>query len=92
LYGVPVTDLSPFRAIRRDLLLSLDMREMIYGWPTEMTVKAARSGARIVEAPASWLPRRGGKSKVGGTLRGTILSGAQIIGVTLRYARWRPRG
>jgi rSAM/selenodomain-associated transferase 1 len=86
LYGVSVTDLSPYRAIRRDLLLKLGMQEMTYGWPTEMTVKAARHGIRIVEAPVSWHKRREGESKVGGTLRGTALAAWYILGVTLRYS------
>ena len=76
LYHIPVTDLGPYRAIRRDLLLSLDMQEMTYGWPTEMMVKAARRGASILEVPVSFHPRRSGRSKVSGTLRGTVLGGA----------------
>jgi glycosyltransferase involved in cell wall biosynthesis len=89
-YRMDVTDLGPYRAIRRDLLESLAMREMTYGWPTEMMVKAARRGARIIEAPVSFHPRRSGKSKVSGTLRGTLLAARYILGVTLRYA-WAPR-
>jgi glycosyltransferase involved in cell wall biosynthesis len=91
LYGLRVTDLGPFRAVRRDLLRSLDMREMTFAWPTEMTVKAARRRARIVEVPVGWHPRRAGESKVGGTLRGTLLAGMQIISVTVRHVFWRPR-
>ena len=86
LYGLSVTDLGPYRAVRRSLLMSLDMREMTYGWPTEMMVKAARRQARIVEVPVSFHPRRAGRSKISGTLRGTILAGWFILGVTLRYA------
>jgi len=88
LYGLPVTDLGPYRAIRRSLLETLDMREMTYGWPTEMMVKAARQGARIVEVPVSFHTRQAGRSKISGTLRGTILAGWYILGVTLRYA-WK---
>jgi glycosyltransferase involved in cell wall biosynthesis len=88
LYGLTLTDLGPYRAIRRSLLESLEMREMTYGWPTEMTVKAARGGARIVEVPVSYHSRRAGRSKVSGTLRGTLLAAWFILGVTLRYA-WR---
>jgi glycosyltransferase involved in cell wall biosynthesis len=90
LYGVRVTDLGPYRAIRRDLLLALEMGEMTYGWPTEMTVKAARHQACIVEVPVSWHPRRAGASKVSGTLRGTVLAAYYILGTTLRYTLWRP--
>ena len=86
LYRVAVTDLGPYRAIRRELLLGLEMSEMTYGWPTEMMVKAARSHARIHEVPVSYAPRRAGKSKVSGSLRGSLLAGWHILGVTLRYA------
>ena len=51
LYGLPVTDLSPFRAIRKETVLALNMREMTFGWPTEMMVKAARAGYRLEEIP-----------------------------------------
>lgn len=87
LYGLRVTDLGPFRAIRRDTLLSFNMQEMTFGWPTEMTVKAARRHLRIVEVPVSFHPRRAGQSKVSGTVRGTLLAGYHILNVTLRYAR-----
>jgi glycosyltransferase involved in cell wall biosynthesis len=86
LYGLPVTDLGPYRAIRADLLAQLNMREMTYGWPTEMMVKAARRGARVVEVPVRYRVRRGGRSKVSGTLRGTLLATYFILFVTLRYA------
>ena len=86
LYGLRVTDLGPYRAIRAELLAQLDMREMTYGWPTEMMVKAAKRGARIVEAPVSYRPRRAGKSKVSGTLRGSLLAGWFILWTTLKHA------
>jgi glycosyltransferase involved in cell wall biosynthesis len=91
LYHLPVTDLGPYRAVRRQLLIDLDMREMTYGWPTEMMVKAARQGARIVEVPVGFYPRQAGRSKVSGTLRGTALAAWFILSVTLRYA-WRSKG
>ena len=87
LYGLHVTDLGPFRAIRRDRLLALDMQEMTFGWPTEMMVKAARRGYRIIEVPVTYRTRAAGRSKVSGTVRGTILAGYYILGTTLRYAR-----
>ena len=86
LYGLQLTDLGPYRAIRRELLETLAMREMTFGWPTEMTVKAARCQARIVEVPVSWLPLRAGRSKISGTARGTVLAAYYIFGVTVRYA------
>jgi glycosyltransferase involved in cell wall biosynthesis len=91
LYGLAVTDLGPYRAIRRPLLVALDMREMTYGWPTEMMVKAAKRGARLVEVPVSFHRRQAGRSKVSGTLRGTLLAAWYILGVTLRYAWTRPK-
>ncbi|MGD9316922.1 MAG: glycosyltransferase family 2 protein [Anaerolineae bacterium] len=90
LYGLRVTDLGPYRAIRLDLLSRLRMREMTYGWPTEMMVKAARLDAGVVEVPVRYRVRRGGRSKVSGTVRGTFLATYYILFVTLRYAfRWK---
>jgi glycosyltransferase involved in cell wall biosynthesis len=86
LYGLRLTDLGPFRAVRSDLVLALNMREMTYGWPVEMIVKAARRHARIVELPVSYRPRIAGRSKVGGTVRGTLLATYRILRTTLRYA------
>jgi glycosyltransferase involved in cell wall biosynthesis len=86
LYGLSITDLGPYRAIRRGLLLELNMQEMTYGWPTEMIVKAARRKARIVEVPVSYRSRLTGRSKVSGTIRGTLLAGWYILGVIFRYA------
>jgi glycosyltransferase involved in cell wall biosynthesis len=88
LYGLHLTDLGPFRAIRRELLLALEMREGTYGWPVEMMVKAARRRARTVERPVSYRPRFAGESKVGGAVVGTILATQRIFRVTFRYA-WR---
>jgi glycosyltransferase involved in cell wall biosynthesis len=87
LYGIRVTDLGPYRAVRLPLLMSLDLQEMTYGYPTEMMVKAARRGATIAEVPVSFHPRRAGRSKISGTVRGTILAARYILGVTVKYAR-----
>ena len=89
LYKLSITDLGPYRAVRRELLMQLDMQEMTYGWPTEMIVKSARRGARIVEVPVSYRNRRFGQSKVSGTVRGSLLAGLHILGVTFRYV-WKP--
>ena len=86
LYGVRYTDMCPFRAIRRDALEKLSMREETYGWNLEMQMKAARSGLRILEAPVDHRCRSGGVSKVSGTLRGTFVAGARIIATFLRIA------
>lgn len=87
LYGITVTDLGPYRAIRADLMALLDMQEMTFGWPTEMTVKVAKRNGRILEVPVSWQARRSGRSKVSGTVRGSVLAAYHILGVTLRHAR-----
>ena len=86
IYGLSITDLGPFRAIRKSLLMQLNMQEMTFGWPTEMIVKSARRGARILEVPVGYHNRRYGESKVSGTVRGTILAGWHILSVTFRYA------
>ena len=75
-----------FRAIRRDALTKLDMREKTYGWNLEMQMKAARTGLRILEVPVDHRRRAGGASKVSGTLRGTFLAGSRIIATFLRIA------
>ena len=84
LYRVSITDLGPYRAIRRGLLEDLSIQEMTYGWPAEMIVKAAQYRARILEVPVSYRARRAGQSKVSGTLRGTILAGYRILSVIFR--------
>ena len=86
LYGVRYTDMSPFRAIRRDALEKLAMKEETYGWNLEMQMKAARTGLRVLEVPVNHRCRTGGVSKVSGTLRGTFVAGARIIATFLRIA------
>jgi glycosyltransferase involved in cell wall biosynthesis len=86
LYGLDVSDLGPFRAIRRDALAALSMQEMTFGWPTEMMVKAARRGYRVLEVPVSYRRRAGGRSKISGTVRGTILAAYHILWTTVKYA------
>lgn len=87
LYRIEVSDLGPFRAIRADLLDGLDMTEMTFGWPTEMTVKCAKRQVNIVEVPVTWRRRGEGRSKVSGTITGSILAARYILGVTIRHAR-----
>jgi glycosyltransferase involved in cell wall biosynthesis len=86
LYAVRYTDMCPFRAIRRDALAKLDMREETYGWNLEMQMKAARAGLRILEIPVDHRRRAGGESKVSGTLRGTFVAGARIVATLVRIA------
>ena len=86
-YGVRFTDMCAFRAIRADVLARLGMREMTYGWNLEMQMRAARAGLRILELPVPHGRRLSGKSKVAGTVRGTIKAGFRILATFLRVAR-----
>jgi glycosyltransferase involved in cell wall biosynthesis len=84
LYGFRYTDMCAFRAIRRDALLALHMQEMTYGWNLEMQLKAARTRLRILEIPVPYARRAGGRSKVAGSIRGTLRAGTRIL---LTFAR-----
>lgn len=84
LYGVRFTDMGPFRAMRRDCLERLHMCDLTYGWNAEMQVKAIIEGLRIVEVPVRYR-RRIGRSKISGTVKGTVLAGGRIIGTILQY-------
>jgi glycosyltransferase involved in cell wall biosynthesis len=89
LYGVRSTDMGPFRAIRRDKLDSLGLREETYGWPLEMQMRAARARLRTMEVPVDYRRRAGGHSKIAGTVRGSILAATRIL-VTLARIAIRP--
>ena len=78
-YGVRYTDLGPFRAIRWESLRALGMRDRAFGWTVEMQVKAARRGLRAEEAPVRYR-RRIGRSKISGTVVGSVRAGAAILG------------
>lgn len=80
LWRVRFTDLGPFRAIRRDVLRALALRDGGYGWTVEMQVRAAQQGIATLEVPVSYR-RRIGRSKISGTLKGTLGAGAKILGV-----------
>lgn len=85
-YGVTFTDMSPFRAIRSELLLCLPMREETYGWNLEMQMLVAKKRARILEIPVNHRRRRGGVSKVSGSLIGTMRAAFRIAMTFLRVA------
>ena len=85
-YGVNFTDMSPFRAIRAELLHSLPMREETYGWNLEMQMLVAQKQARILEIPVNHRKRRGGVSKVSGTFKGTVLATFRIAATFFRIA------
>ena len=84
LYKVTFTDLGPFRAIRYDSLISLDMQDKTYGWTVEMQLKAAKMGLRCLEVPVSYR-KRIGFSKISGTVKGTIMAGVKIISTIFKY-------
>ncbi|GAA4438267.1 glycosyltransferase family 2 protein [Pontibacter saemangeumensis] len=84
LYNARFTDLGPFRAIRLDTLLALDMRDRNYGWTVEMQARAAKQKIRYTEVPVTYR-RRIGTSKVSGTVKGTVLAGYKIIWTIFKY-------
>lgn len=84
LYGVRFTDLGPFRAIRFDTLMALDMQDTTYGWTVEMQLKAAKMGFSSTEVPVDYR-RRIGHSKISGTVKGTVLAGYKILATIFRY-------
>ena len=86
LYGVRSTDMGPFRAIRRDTLDRLGLREETYGWPLEMQMRAARARVRTIEVPVDYRRRAGGSSKIAGTVRGSVLAATRILITLARIA------
>ena len=89
LYGVRSTDMGPFRAIRRETLDRLDLREETYGWPLEMQMRAARARVRTIEVPVDYRRRAGGHSKIAGTVRGSVLAATRILITLTRIALQR---
>jgi glycosyltransferase involved in cell wall biosynthesis len=85
LYGLRLSDLGPFRAGRADVLRRLELRENTYGWAVEIILKGTLAGFRIVEVPVSYYPRIG-KSKISGTLRGTVGAAWFILFLIVRYS------
>jgi glycosyltransferase involved in cell wall biosynthesis len=92
LYGVRYTDMCAFRAIRRDTLMALGMRELTYGWNLEMQMRVARAGLRVLELPVGYRRRIGGQSKVAGSLTGSIKAGLKIMSTFARIAIEPVRG
>src|SRR5579883_2442362 len=86
LYRTTLYDIGSFRVIRRTALQKLQMREMTFGWPVEMLVKAARARYRIVEVPLHYRRRKAGRSKVAGTLVGSVRAAWSMLHTTFRYA------
>ncbi len=89
LYGLPITDLGPFRAIRAEALERLCMSEPTYGWTTEMLAKAGRCELRVLEVSVRYRARIG-VSKISGTVRGTIGATYYLLTRTVRFLAWEP--
>jgi glycosyltransferase involved in cell wall biosynthesis len=85
LLGARFSDLGPFRAIRNEALRRLQMEDTNYGWTIEMQIKAHRRGVRAVEVPVNYRKRLAGKSKIAGTLTGTLRAGAKILWSIAKY-------
>ncbi len=83
-YGTTYTDLGPFRAVRYTKLIEMDMQDRTYGWTVEMQLKAAKMGMVTKDVPVNYRVRIG-KSKVSGTLKGTIMAGYKIITTIFKY-------
>jgi len=85
-FGATFTDLGPFRAIKYDKLLTLDMEDKTYGWTVEMQLKALKKKLSYTEVPVRY-KKRIGISKVSGTVKGSIFAGIKILGWIFKYAR-----
>lgn len=83
-YGVRYTDLGPFRAIKYQKLLDLNMSDKTYGWTIEMQLKAANQRMTYTEVPVNY-KKRIGVSKVSGTIKGAVMAGFKIIGAVFKY-------
>ena len=84
LYQIKFTDLGPFRAVKYDSLVKLDMKDTTYGWTVEMQLKAAKHKMKCIEIPVTYR-KRIGVSKVSGTVKGTILAGYKILWTIFKY-------
>ena len=84
-FGAKFTDLGPFRAIKYDKLLALNMEDKTYGWTVEMQLKALKQKLSYVEVPVKYRNRIG-VSKVSGTVKGSILAGVKILGWIFKYS------
>lgn len=90
LYGVRLTDLGPYRAVRGSTLRGLHMPGSRFAWPAQLLARAALRGARIVEVDVGYRRRIAGRSKVSGSLRGSLQAGGGIV-ATLLWQRIAPR-
>ena len=91
-WGFRYADLGPLRLIRRESLEAINMRDRDYGWTVEMQIRAVERGLRIREIPVGYFPRRGGRSKISGTLSGTLKAGTKILWTVFRLYLHSKRG
>lgn len=92
LWAAPVHDVGPFRAARLEALLSLGLDDPDFGWNVQMDVRALRAGWRVVEVPVPHRRRRAGRSKISGTVLGSLRAGLGMLGALAREALARPAG
>ncbi|MEO8773110.1 MAG: glycosyltransferase family 2 protein [Gelidibacter sp.] len=85
LFGARFTDLGPFRAIKYQKLLDLQMQDKTYGWTIEMQLKALKQNLTYIEVPVKY-KKRIGISKVSGTIKGSIFAGVKILGWIFKYS------
>jgi len=85
IYGANFTDLGPFRAIKYDKLIALNMKDKTYGWTVEMQLKALNHKLKYTEIPVKYRNRIG-VSKVSGTLKGAVMAGIKILSWVFKYA------
>ncbi len=85
MFGAKFTDLGPFRSIKYDKLLALNMKDKTYGWTVEMQLKAIKQKLTYVEVPVNYRNRIG-VSKVSGTVKGSIFAGIKILGWIFKYS------
>ena len=84
IHRIRISDFGPYRVIRRETLLGFGMKEMTYGWPTEMIVRASQRGLPVIEVPVTCRRRGGGESKVSGNIRASLLTGWRMLSIMLR--------
>lgn len=91
IWGITITDLGPLRILSRDALRRLNLQDRNFGWNVEMQAKAASLGMRVTEIPVSYRRRKGGRSKISGTVRGSFHAGIKILWTVYRCWRLNPK-
>ena len=88
-FNAKFSDLGPFRAIKYDKLLTLQMQDKTYGWTIEMQLKALKQKMKYCEVPVRYR-KRIGVSKISGTIKGTVMAGVKILGWIFKYGLTKP--